>query len=155
MKKRRLALYLSAIILVFLAIAAAVLLMKGTQPSSKNSQAMTTSHQEKRSIKSDNSTSSSGSTLSESSQVSQENRQSSSAPQQSGSTMDSRPESNDHANLKSRDQQVTISATEIRSTRGILRNAGIDDSKFTDQEIEDLMNQSIQTGKPIPDLARK
>lgn len=63
-------------------------------------------------------------------------------------------EKNDHANLESRDQPVTISARDIQATRSILKNAGIDDKKFTDKQIEDLMNQSIATGKPIPDLAR-
>ena len=72
----------------------------------------------------------------------------------SSSTANNTEEQNDHANLEHRDQPVTISASDIQATRSILRNAGIDDQKFTDKQIEDLMNQSIETGKPIPDLAR-
>lgn len=72
----------------------------------------------------------------------------------SSSTANNTEEQNDHANLEHRDQPVTISASDIQATRSILRNAGIDDKKFTDKQIEDLMNQSIETGKPIPDLAR-
>ncbi|GHC27071.1 hypothetical protein GCM10008913_13680 [Leuconostoc lactis KCTC 3528 = DSM 20202] len=72
----------------------------------------------------------------------------------SSSTATNTEEQNDHANLEHRDQPVTISASDIQATRSILRNAGIDDKKFTDKQIEDLMNQSVETGKPIPDLAR-
>ena len=77
-----------------------------------------------------------------------------SAASSSSSAATNASEKNNHANLEHRDQPVTISASDIQATRSILRNAGIDDKKFTDKQIEDLMNQSIETGKPIPDLAR-
>lgn len=154
MKKGKLIGLISVMFVVVVAILAGILLLGSTHSTSKQATSAPSQVQSsKRNASSSNSPSSSPDTSS----VSQASTQSKNSPVQSSSHSPSTnsAQKSDHANLSSRDQQVTISASEIQATRGILKNAGIDDSKFTDKQIEDLMNQSIQTGKPIPDLARQ
>lgn len=157
MKKSRLAVSISIIVIVILAVLVGILLLgrhtqvTDKQPAHTTSQAQSSPSQE--SSQSQAAVSSSTAAPSQQSSSEPETTQQS-AESSSTSAATSVSEKNDHANLESRDQPVTISARDIQATRSILKNAGIDDKKFTDKQIEDLMNQSIATGKPIPDLAR-
>ncbi|WP_459523717.1 hypothetical protein [Leuconostoc lactis] len=158
MKKSRLVTGIVVIMTVMVVVVVGILVLGHQNRSTGKHDRQTASHaqsastsqnsdQSESAVSSSTASSQETTTQSESTQQPAENASSNAASSQAS-------EKNDHANLSSRDQPVTISAGDIQATRSILRNAGIDDKKFTDTQIEDLMNQSIATGKPIPDLAR-